>query len=249
MSTNKGPKPCPNEGENGDKRCTYKTCGNLHTNPSSKAYIPPVGGGAVQSGAEIPVCQPVKGPKPCSNEGEDGTKRCTFKNCGNLHTNPSSKAYIPPVGGEEVQSEETTKKTEPVVCKHCNQELKETWGQHKIICLKWPKLNAFAKEFKPRSTIVNTYEGDGEEKDELNDAFIADSDDEEEEDDNDLSIIEKKLYGEDDEDDDFCDEFIRDLELQDHIGTFYTDCKDCVSCKGYAYGKDELKLCELCVYN
>jgi hypothetical protein len=246
MSTNKGPKPCPNEGENGDKRCTYKTCGNLHTNPSSKAYIPPVGGEAVQSGAEIPVCQPVKGPKPCSNEGEDGTKRCTFKNCGNLHTNPSSKAYIPPVGGGAVQSGETTKKTEPVVCKHCNQELKETWGQHKIICSKWPKLNASAKEFIP-STIVNTDEGDGEEKEELNDAFIAYSDDEEEEDDNDLSIIEKKLYGEDDEDDDFCDEFIRDLELQELVGTFYTDCKDCVSCKGYAYGKDKLKFCELCV--
>jgi len=229
MSTNKGPKPCPNEGENGDKRCTYKTCGNLHTNPSSKAYIPPIGGGSVKTEAEIPVCQPAK---------VLSTKRCTT--C-EQEVSGKFQEHNKVCPGK-------SKKTEPVVCNKCNQELKETWGQHKIICSKWPKLNASAKEFIP-STIVNTYEGDGEEKDELNDAFIADSDDEEEEDDNDLSIIEKKLYGEDDEDDNFCDEFIRDLELQELVGTFYPDCKDCVSCKGYAYGKYKSELCEFCVYN
>ena len=194
---------------------------------------------------------PIKGPKKCPNEGEKSDKRCTFKNCGNQHTNPSSKAYIHPVGGGAVQSGETTKKTEPVVCKHCNQELKETWGQHKIICLKWPKLNASAKVFIPY-TITNPVKGDDEDIDDLNYAFIADSDDEEEEekeDDNNLSLIEKELFEKDDEDDNFCREFFENQQLLELVGTWYPDCKDCESCEGYAHGKDELKICELCVYN
>lgn len=142
------------------------------------------------------------------------------------------------------------KKTEPVICNKCNQELKESWGIHKKICSKSSKLNPSAKVFIP-SIIVNTDEGDGEEKDELNDAFIIEDrdDEEEEEDDNNLSIIEEKLFRKDDEDDDFCEGFFENQELQELVGTWYPDCQNCVSCKGYAHGKDELKLCELCVYN
>ena len=188
-----------------------------------------------------------KGPKPCPNEGENGDKRCTFKNCGNQHTNPSSKAYIHPVGGGAVQSGETTKKTEPVVCKHCNQELKETWGQHKIICLKWPKLNASAKVFIPY-TITNPVKGDDEDIDDLNYAFIADSDDEEEEeDDNDnLSLIEEKLYGEDDDNDDFCELFVTRLDNENPVGHWFPDSRECKVCNGFCYGKFEYSLCETC---
>ena len=228
MSTTKGPKPCPNEGENGDKRCTFKNCGNIHTNTSSKAYIHLVGGGAVQSGAKIPVCQPAK---------VLSTKHCTT--C-EQEVSGKFQEHNKVCPGK-------SKKTEPVVCKHCQQALKESWGEHKKICPNSIKLNATAKEFIP-STTVNTDEGDDDEKNELNDAFIADSDDEEEEeDDNDnLSLIEEKLYGEDDDNDDFCELFVTRLDNENPVGHWFPDSRECKVCNGFCYGKFEYSLCETC---
>ncbi len=223
MSTNKGPKPCPNEGENGDKRCTFKNCGNIHTNTSSKAYIP-LGGGA-----KIPVCQPAK---------VLSTKRC----------NTCEQQVFGKFQEHNQVCPGKSKKTEPVVCNKCNQELKESWGEHKKICPNSSKLNPSAKVFIP-STTVNTDEGDGEEKDELNNAFIADSDDEEEEeeeDNDDLSLIEEKLYGEDDDNDDFCEEVVSRLDNENPVGHWFPYSRECKVCNGFCYGKFEYSLCETC---
>jgi hypothetical protein len=212
----KGPKSCPNEGKNGG-RCTYRNCGNLHVNLSSKAYILPVGGGKVESGDEILVCKPTNSTKSCTT-----CKKEVF--------------------GLFLEHNKTCsgKTTKPVVCNHCNEELNQSWGEHKRTCLKWPKFNVFAKEFISSNTDI------------MNDAFISYSDDEEEEEyheDNNTDEIEHILFKDDDEDDEFVTDFEEGNYKKELLGTWIPKCRKCRECLGFYFGRDVYQVCSQCNIN
>ena len=193
------------------KGCTVVGCKNgTHSNPSSKAYIKP--------NDEVSCGDCKVSTNLCPNEGTDGKTRCTFRNCGCDHVNPTSKAYKAPEtikSGGAVQSS-----TDSVISNQGNDEEKNY------------------------DVDVDFVYDDDEDIDDLNNAFIEEYNVNDE--------IYSTIYGEDDDNDDFCEEFLDEqeqLKLQELVGTWYPDCKDCKSCEGFAHGKYELKLCELCVYN
>lgn len=195
-ATTKGPKPCPNEGSDSKtRRCTYKTCGNIHFNPSSKAYIKP--------NDEVSCGDCKVSTNLCPNEGSK--TRCTFKNCGCDHLNPTSKAYKSPEtikSGGAVQSS-----TDSVISNQGNDEEK--------------------------NDDVDVVYDDEDIDDDLNKAFIQEEEDE----------LYNKIYGEIDAEDDICEEFLMEQEM---VGHWIPECRTCTGCNGFPYGEFDYSLCSTC---
>lgn len=205
-ATTKGPKPCPNEGPDGKTRCTYKICGNIHVNPSSKAYIKP--------NDEISCGDCKVSTNLCPNEGTDGKTRCTFKNCGCDHVNPTSKAYktLETIkSGGSVQSS-----TYSVISNEGNDE-----------------------EKNDDVDVDFVYDDDEDIYDDLNNAFIQ----EEEYTDDELY---NKIYGEIDAEDDICKEFLVEQNMQEMVGHWIPECRTCTGCNGFPYGEFDYSLCSTC---
>lgn len=203
-ATTKGRKYCPNEELDGKTRCKYNTCGNIHVNPSSKAYIKP--------NDEVSCGDCKVSTNLCPNEGTDGKTRCKFRNCGCDHVNPTSKAYKAPEtikSGGAVQSS-----TDSVISNKGNDEEKN-------------------------DDVDVVYDDDEDIYDDLNNAFIQ----EEEYTDDELY---NKIYGDEDAEDDICEEFLVEQNMQEMVGHWIPECRTCTGCNGFPYGEFDYSLCSTC---